>query len=224
MRQWIDVIGQGGFRDASLRLALFQAGSKLQGRAAGVALLGRMSTILVQSTQLAAASVKMPVTSYLVRLAKLMTGGLGWRDAMRSDFIQRRFKTAPPIVRQAMDSLASAKPNEIQQLSRFFGNVLSGADAFFTSGTYAILLDYHREQGRAAGLTGAELDAYAHTEAGGQPSKSRSLYGRRIARLRSCRTRGRSERSGGPLPPKLGKGRACGACGAERQERSSHGC
>jgi hypothetical protein len=165
LRQWIDAIGQGGFRDASLRLALFQAGSKMQGRAAGVALLGRMSAVLSQSTQLAAAAVKIPVTSYLVRLAKLMTGGLGWRDAMRSDFIQRRFKTAPPIVRQAMDSLASAKPNEIQQLSRFFGNVLSGADAFFTSGTYAILLDYHREQGRAAGLTGAELDAYAHTEA-----------------------------------------------------------
>ena len=165
LRQWIDAIGQGGFRDASLRLALFQAGSKLQGRAAGVALLGRMSAILSQSTQLAAAAVKIPVTSYLVRLAKLMTGNLGWRDAMRSDFIQRRFKTAPPIVRQAMDSLAAAKPNEIQGLSRFFGNVLSGADAFFTSGTYAILFDYHREQGAAAGLTGAELETYAHTEA-----------------------------------------------------------
>jgi hypothetical protein len=205
LRQWIDVIGQGGFRDASLRLALFQAGSKLQGRAAGVALLGRMSAILSQSTQLAAASVKMPVTSYLVRLAKLMTGGLGWRDAMRSDFIQRRFKTAPPIVRQAMDSLASAKPNEIQQLSRFFGNVLSGADAFFTSGTYAILLDYHREQGRAAGLTGAELDAYAHTEAErateqvAQPTRTAN---RSLAELSNT---GRSERSGGPLPPKLGK-------------------
>jgi hypothetical protein len=165
LRQWIDAIGQGGFRDASLRLALFQAGSKMQGRAAGVALLGRMSAILSQSTQLAAAAVKIPVTSYLVRLAKLMTGGLGWRDAMRSEFIQRRFKSAPPIVRQAMDSLAAAKPNEIQGLSRFFGNVLSGADAFFTSGTYAILLDYHREQGAAAGLTGAELETYAHTEA-----------------------------------------------------------
>jgi len=165
LRQWVDAIAQGGFRDASLRLELMRAASRMQGRAAGVALLGRMSAILSQSTQLAAASVQIPVTSYLTRLAKLMTGGLGWGDALRSSFIQRRFKTAPPIVRQAMDSLASAKPNAIQGLSRFFGNVLSGADAFFTSGTYAILLDYHREQGVNMRLAGAELEAYATQEA-----------------------------------------------------------
>ena len=36
------------------------------------------------------------------------------------------------------------------------------------------LLDHHREQGRAVGLTG-RTDAYAHTEAERQPSKSRAF-------------------------------------------------
>lgn len=165
LRQWVDAIAQGGFNDASMRLELMRGLSRVQGRAAGVALLGRMSAILSQSTQLAAAAVQMPLTSYLWRLAKLTTGNLGWTDSIKSDFIQRRYKSAPPLVRQAMDSLAAAKPNQIQRMTRFFGNVLSGADAYFTSGTYAILLDYHYTQGEKMGLAGAALDTYAHTEA-----------------------------------------------------------
>jgi len=145
----------------------------MTGRAAGVGLLGRFSTLLVQSTQLAAASVKMPLGAYISGFGRLWVGlipGLKmsniWGDTIRSPFIQRRYKSAPPIVRQAMEGLAAAsRPNQIKRATRALGQLLSGTDALFTAGTYALLLDYHRGTGRALGLTGADLDEHAHTEA-----------------------------------------------------------
>jgi hypothetical protein len=166
LRKWIDAIAQGGFRDASATLGLHKLLSRMTGRAASVGLLGRFSTLLVQSTQLGAASVKMPVGAYLVRLSKLLTGNLSFRDAVNSPFIQRRYKSAPPIVRQALEGLGVAfRPNQITRATRHLGNLLSGADAMFTAGTYAMLLDYHRGTGQALGLSGAELETHAHTEA-----------------------------------------------------------
>jgi hypothetical protein len=166
LRKWIDAIAQGGFRDASASLEMNKMLQRMTGRAASVGLLGRFSTLLVQSTQLAAASVKMPIGSYLVGISKLLTGNLGYRDAINSPFIQRRYKSAPPIVRQAMEGLAAAsRPNQIKRATRALGQLLSGTDALFTAGTYALLLDYHRGTGRALGLTGADLEEHAHTEA-----------------------------------------------------------
>ena len=166
LRKWVDAIAQGGFRDASATLGMNQMLSRMTGRAATVGLLGRFSTLLVQSTQLAAASVKMPVGAYIRGMSKLLTGNLDYRDAINSAFIQRRYKSAPPIVRQALESLAaSSKPNMIKGATRGLGQLLSGTDALFTAGTYALLLDYHRGTGRALGLTGAELEEHAHTEA-----------------------------------------------------------
>jgi hypothetical protein len=164
--KWLDVFATGGTRDAASGLLATNAMRRLASRAATVALLGRVSTLLVQSTQLAAASVKMPVGAYLKRFGKLMAGQLSWSDAIKSDFIQRRIKTAPPIVRQAMEGLGEAsRPNQITRAVRFLGNLLSGADGLFTGGTYAILLDYHREMGAKMGMKGQELETYAHTEA-----------------------------------------------------------
>lgn len=166
LRKWTDAIAQGGFRDASASLEMNKMLQRMTGRAASVGLLGRFSTLLVQSTQLAAASVKMPLGSYLVGISKLLTGNLGYRDAINSPFIQRRYKSAPPIVRQAMEGLAAAsRPNQIKRATRALGQLLSGTDALFTAGTYALLLDYHRGTGRALGLTGADLEEHAHTEA-----------------------------------------------------------
>jgi hypothetical protein len=106
------------------------------------------------------------VGAFLSRFGKLMAGQLSWGDAIKSDFIQRRIQTAPPIVRQAMESLGEAtRPNQISRSVRFLGNLLSGADGLFTGGTYAILLDYHREMGRKMGMTGQELESYAHETA-----------------------------------------------------------
>lgn len=166
LRRWVDVLSMGGTRDAAAGLALTEGLRRITNRAATVGLLGRVSTLLVQSTQLAAASVKMPVGAFLKRFSRLMTGNLGWGDAIKSPFIQRRINAAPPIVRQAMQSLGTAsRPNQITRVVRSLGQLLSGADGLFTAGTYAILLDYHREMGAKIGLTGAELEEFANTEA-----------------------------------------------------------
>jgi hypothetical protein len=166
LRKWIDVFAQGGTRDAAAGLAISGGLGKLAGRVATVGLLGRFSTLLVQSTQLAAASVKMPTGSYLKRLALLMSGNLQWSDAINSEFIQRRIKSAPPLISQAMQSLGEAtRPNEIKRVTRYLGQLLSGADGLFTAGTYAILLDYHRTMGAKMGMQGEALESYAHAEA-----------------------------------------------------------
>jgi hypothetical protein len=166
LRKWMDVLAQGGVRDAAAGLAMNGMFQRMMNRAATVGLLGRVSTLLVQSTQLAAASVQMPVGAYLRRFGKLLAGQLDWKGAIQSDFIQRRIQSAPPIVRQAMENLGTAtRPNLIKQAVRKLGNLLTGADGLFTGGTYAILLDYHRETGRKLGLTGTDLEEHAHREA-----------------------------------------------------------
>jgi hypothetical protein len=164
--KWLEVFATGGTRDAAAGLLATNMMRRFTSRAATVALLGRVSTLLVQSTQLAAASVKMPVGAYLKRFGKLMAGQLSWGDAIKSEFIQRRIATAPPIVRQAMEGLGEAtRPNQISRTVRMLGNLLSGADGLFTGGTYAILLDYHREMGAKMGMSGQELEQHAHAEA-----------------------------------------------------------
>ena len=166
LQNFLDYFAQGGIRDAGASLAMNQAMNQRVGRASQMMILGRVSTLLVQSTQLGAASVEMPTMAYLKRFGQLISGQLSWSKAVKSDFIQRRYKTAPPIVQQAMKNLATAnRPNIITHGVRLLGNTLSGADALFTGGTYAILLDYHMETGAQLGLSGSELEAYAHAEA-----------------------------------------------------------
>lgn len=168
LKKWVDQFAQGGSRDAQAGLEISSVYSRASGRAARVALLGRISTILIQSGQLAAASVKMPVGSYLKRLGMLLSGNLDYTAAVKSPFIQRRYKTAPPIVQQALAGVGDAeRPGVLSSVTpRILGNALSGADALFTGGTYAIILDYHRNvTGPAMGLQGAELEAFAQMEA-----------------------------------------------------------
>jgi hypothetical protein len=165
MRAWKDLFAQGGNRDAAAFLGLNKRLGKMASLASEMILVGRTGTLMIQSVQLGAALAEMPTGSYIKRLGMLFAGRLNWGDALRSDYIQRRYKTAPPIVRQALDALATAEPNRVKQAATRLGKLISGADAFFTSGTYAILLDYHRAAGAKMGMTGAKLDAYAHQQA-----------------------------------------------------------
>jgi len=168
LKKWVDQFAQGGSRDAQSGLEISSVYSRASGRAARVALLGRISTLLIQSGQLAAASVKMPLGAYLKRLGMLLSGNLDYTAAVNSPFIQRRYKTAPPIVQQALAGVGDIKrPNVLSSTTpRILGNALSGADALFTGGTYAIILDYHRSvTGPAMGLQGAELETFAQMEA-----------------------------------------------------------
>jgi hypothetical protein len=184
LRQWSTLIGQGGHRDAAAVLGSTKTLQSMMGRAARMALVGRVGTLIIQSTQLAAASVEMPAGAYVYRLGKLMAGQLGLFDTMRSDFIKRRFKQMPPVVQQAMQGLESTDPNMVKFAASRLGQLISGADALFTAGTYAILLDYHRGQAADIGLTGADADTYAHAQAArstervAQPTRmgTRSLF------------------------------------------------
>jgi hypothetical protein len=182
LRGWLDLFAQGGTRDASAHLAGNQLVNRMVGRAAAVALVGRVSVLAIQSTQLGAALAEMPATAYLSRLARLFAGRLDWSAAIRSEYIQRRKNLMPPVVQQAMEGLASSKPNRLKYLARKMGETISGADALFTAGTYAITYDYHLGQAREMGI--ADPHAYARqaaersTDRVAQPVRpgTRSLY------------------------------------------------
>jgi hypothetical protein len=184
LNSWLDYFGQGGTRDAGAHLALNQGLNNFLGRASQVALVGRISTLLIQSTQLGAALAEVPVGPYLKRMGKLLSGQLSWDAALNSDYIQRRIKQMPPVVQMAMQGLKGAKPTAIQQAGKRLGMLLSGADGLFTAGTYAIVYDWHLSKAKELGLAGQQAEDYARntaeraTDRIAQPTRAgaRSLY------------------------------------------------
>lgn len=165
LRGWVDYFAQGGVRDATAHLAINQTFARFMNNAAATALVGRMSVLAIQSTQLGAALAEVPVTAYLKRLGKLMTGNLGWGDALKSGYIQRRLQQMPPVVRQAMDGLRAGDPSQLKHQVAKIGRMISGADALFTAGTYAIVYDYHLTEARKTGQANAEAIARQKAEA-----------------------------------------------------------
>jgi hypothetical protein len=184
IRAWIDHFAQGGSRDAAAHLAVNGWLGRMLGRATQAALVGRMSVLGIQSLQLGAAAYEMPIGAFAPRFAKLLAGQLGWKAAIQSDYIQRRLADMPPLVRQALEGLASAKPSRLKYLTLKMGETINGADALFTAGTYAILFDYHLTEATKQGLTGKAAEDYAHeaavrgTDRVAQPIRpgARSLY------------------------------------------------
>jgi hypothetical protein len=163
--KWLDVFAKGGQVDTAAGLAMAQDISQMQSLGSAMALFGKGSTLLVQATQLGAASVTMPTAAYVKRLGKLLTGNLGWKDAVNSPFIQRRIKSGPPIIRQIMGRLATAtEPNQLKELMHRAGQTLSAADGIFTGGTYAIVYDYQLEQAKAMQIVDPEDYAHKETE------------------------------------------------------------
>jgi hypothetical protein len=163
LNTWTDLFSQGGVRSAEAQLGLSKDISALGGRAARVALVGRLGTIIIQSTQLGAALAEMPTGSYILRMSKLLSGNLGWKESFNSPYIQRRLNEMPPIVRQAVEGLRSDRPNIIKASVEKLGRLISGADALFTAGTYAITYDYHLTQAKSMGIPSPEK--YAHNVA-----------------------------------------------------------
>lgn len=158
LKNWIEIFANGGVREMSAQMESSKWLGRATGRAASSALIGRVSVLAIQATQLGAAQAHMPVASYIKRLGKLLSGQLNWGASIKSEYIQRRVKDAPPIVRQALDSLASAEPNKVKHLVTKMGETISGADALFTAGTYSIIYDYQLSQGLS------EKEARANTE------------------------------------------------------------
>jgi hypothetical protein len=181
---WLDMFNQGGNRDAGSQLALSEDISNWLGRASQIALVGRIGTLLIQSTQLAAGLAEMPHGAYVVRLGKLLTGNLGWGKALESSYIQRRMREMPPIVREMLAGLLSMEPTALKHNVAKIGRLISGADALFTAGTFAIVYDYHYTQALRMGYGEVEADAYASntaeraTDRLAQPTRlgSKSIY------------------------------------------------
>lgn len=165
LSDWLDYFALGGTRSAEAHQAINTWLAPKLNRAARAALVGRVSVLAIQATQLGAALAEMPAGSYLVRFAKLLSGRLAWGDALASDFIQRRRAQMPALVQQAMDGLRASSPSRLKFAMRKLGETISGADALFTAGTYAITLDYHRTQATRLGLTGQQAETYARNAA-----------------------------------------------------------
>lgn len=182
LRSWVDLFAQGGTRDAAAHLALNGTLNRMLSRASAAALVGRVSVLAMQSTQLGAALAEMPTGAYLLRLGKLFGGQLEWASAMQSDYIQRRLSEMPPIVRQAMEGLRSSKPNRRKYAARQLGKLIGGADALFTAGTYAMIYDFQLEQATKLGIENPAAYAREAAERGtdrvAQPTRAgaRSLY------------------------------------------------
>jgi len=155
---WLQYFNEGGFRDAANHTAIVRFVSDMIDRGATMALFGRVSTLALQSTQLAAASAKMPLGAYLSRLGKLLSGRLSWRAALESPYIQRRIQQMPPQVQLAMQGLNAGEPGKIKEAARRLGQLLSGFDGLFTAGTYAMVYDYQRSQGATEEQARAEAE------------------------------------------------------------------
>jgi hypothetical protein len=173
---WLQYFNEGGSRDAASHLAITGGLNQMLGRFATMALFGRVSTLALQSTQLAAASAKMPVGAYLSRLGKLLSGQLSWGAALSSPYIQRRIQQMPPQVQVAMQGLNASEPTKIKDAARRLGSLLSGADGLFTAGTYAMVYDYQLSQG--ASPEQAAKEAERITDEIAQPTRAgaRSIY------------------------------------------------
>lgn len=164
--KWAKVIGQGGIVDAAASMEINGMLNRMASRAAAAAILGRISTILIQGTQLGSAMAHMPMGSYAEKFTKLTTGQLthGWGEALKSDFIKRRMAMMSPLVRQAMTSANVSKPNGLKHTIYLLGKLLGGADALATAGTYAMVYDYQMDQARGMGMSGSAMEDYARNE------------------------------------------------------------
>jgi len=163
LSKWVDYFARGGLQNAEQMGAVSTFFAEVFGNLTGSMLTGRISVLMMQSLQLAAAPFKMPMGAFLTRLAKLPFGQLGWSDAIHSAYIQRRLEGQPPAVRDAMMGLASGTPNRIKWTGSQAALAIPWADARFTAGTYAILYDYHLKNAKA--LKHPNPEAFAHAEA-----------------------------------------------------------
>ena len=185
MRKLVEWAVQGGVRSAAADFELNNFISRMAGRAASAAILGRVTTLGVQTTQLAAGMLKMPVSTFLRLNAQLYSGQLNWTATYNSQFIQRRVLQKSPLARQAMEemiALQSGKmigkvgavrewihdrqgPNQIKHQARHLAEWLSKTDGTATAATYTLIYHHKLEEAATLGMGPAEASAYAVDEA-----------------------------------------------------------
>jgi hypothetical protein len=189
LTDFVDYFAQGGHREAGQQNWASDVFRAMGRNAASSILIGKAGVILIQTTQLSAAALEMPIPSYVKRLAKLSTGQLHYRVALNTPYIQRRFKELPVMVRMAVDSLAAAEPTYVNMRVQQLGGLIGGMDALCTAGTYAMIYDYQLMLAKESDMADAEAEAFAHNEAErgcdrvGQPTRpgTRSMLENRAA-------------------------------------------
>ncbi len=163
--EWTTMFTEGGVRAAGVHLGFNKFIREVGGNFAIMALWGRLGTIAIQVTQLAAGNVVMSSYQYNTRLFKLFAGQLGWGVAMNSDYIKRRLREQPVMVRELMNDLGKSKPTKVKFNAQKVGKLIGGADALFTAGTFAIVYDHRLQKALERGLERGEAEAFALNEA-----------------------------------------------------------
>jgi hypothetical protein len=163
--EWTTMFTEGGVRAAGVHLGFNKFIREVGGNFAIMALWGRLGTIAIQVTQLAAGNVVMSSYQYNTRLFKLFAGQLGWGVAINSDYIKRRLREQPVMVRELMNDLGKSKPTKVKFNAQKVGKLIGGADALFTAGTFAIVYDHRLQKALERGLERGEAEAFALNEA-----------------------------------------------------------
>lgn len=165
LNSFLEYFARGGMQKSGSWMAQSKFLSDGLGRLSAAALVGRISVLGMQGLQLGAAVYKMPLGAYVSRLARLNAGMLGWKDALQSDYIQRRIATMPVSLRDAMRGLEGRSPNRLKyEVQRIGAGAINAADAIFTAGTYAIVFDYQLKQAKESGVSNPEQFAHTETE------------------------------------------------------------
>jgi hypothetical protein len=163
---WVDHAVAGGVRDSAVQLEFAKWFERMGSRAAQAAILGRASTLMVQTTQLAAASMRMPMRDYIRMSTKLLRGQLDWKATMENPFIQRRIAQKSPLVQQAMKAnLGTSVPSNLKYSQQYFAQALTNSDAYVTAATHTMIYHHQLEVAESLGLSGAEAKEYALVEA-----------------------------------------------------------
>jgi len=165
--RWLESITTQGIRDTSVGIGFWQVIDRMISRVSRMALFGKLSTIVIQASQVAGAAAQMPARKYMQALVKGATGQLDLKYAWDSPYIQSRLADTLPMVRLAYSNSKTQKPTRLSYYSDKIGQAIGVSDAIFTSVTYAAIFDHVKaEIAEETGMTGKELEDAAHKEAG----------------------------------------------------------
>ena len=161
----LEQLDKGGIRSAALNLETTKLLENLTGRLSTMILFGKLQTVALNITQMAAAAAEMGPRRYAVQLSKLMFRPSNWIEAFKSDYIQRRIDEMPAIVRQVLDSQKRLGPSRLADINEKLGYGISTTDGFFTAATYAMLYDLKKQEALKLGIPADQIEAFARNEA-----------------------------------------------------------
>jgi hypothetical protein len=160
----LEILDKGGIRSSHVYLEATRTLDKLTGRLSTMILFGKLQTVALNVTQLAAASSEMGVATYWKQFGKLWFTPTNWADALRTPYIQRRIDEMPPVVRQVLESNRKLAPSRLSDINDKLGYGISASDGFFTAASYAMVYDWKQEQGRKMEMDGDFLETWARNE------------------------------------------------------------